>query len=185
MRPSKRDQLIENAINIFNRNGFHASGMDLIAAESGVSKTSIYKHFRTKDDLIIAVLGQRDEMFINWLCNRMVELADEPLGQLIAMFDALEEWFRTPEFRSCMFIKAASEFQDDSDPIHRFSRQHKQRLEQRITELARQAKLAKPMQIARQLMLLKEGAIVTAHMGITDNPSKDAKQAAKVLLGLN
>ena len=182
MRPTKRDELVQKALKAFYRNGFHATGMDMLVAETGISKTSMYKHFRTKEDLILAVLRLRDEQFRNWLYRRMEALADTPGQQLIAMFDALEEWFDEPGYKGCMFIKASSEYQDAAHPIHKQSADHKRMLERHVTELAEKAGLANPNALARQLLLLKEGAIVTAHLGHTDNPAQDAKAAAIQLL---
>lgn len=182
MRPSKRDELVQKALKSFYQNGFNATGMDKLVAETGISKTSMYKHFRTKEDLILAVLRLRDEQFRNWLYRRLEELADEPRGQLIAMFDALEEWFDEPGFKGCMFIKASSEFLDVSSPIHKQSADHKRMLEAHMTDLARQAGLRDPETVVRQLLLLKEGAIVTAHLGHTEYPARDAKAAAIKLI---
>lgn len=182
MRPTKRDELVQKALQAFYRNGFHATGMDMLVAETGISKTSMYKHFRTKEDLILAVLRLRDEHFRNWLYRRMEELADTPRQQLIAMFDALEEWFAEPGYKGCMFIKASSEYQDASHPIHMQSADHKRMLERHIAELVEKAGLADSGRLARQLLLLKEGAIVTAHLGHTDEPAQDAKAAASALV---
>lgn len=185
MRPTKRDELVQKALQTFYRNGFNATGMDMLVAETGISKTSMYKHFRTKEDLILAVLRLRDEQFRNWLYRRMEELANSTQQQLIAMFDALEEWFADAGYRGCMFIKASSEFQDASNSIHKQSADHKRMLEVHITKLAEQSGLADPGALARQLLLLKEGAIVTAHLGHTDNPAQDAKAAAVQLLKMH
>lgn len=182
MRPTKRDELVHKALQIFYRNGFHATGMDKLVEETGISKTSMYKHFRTKEDLILAVLRLRDEHFRNWLYRRMEELADTPRDQLIAMFDALEEWFGEAGYKGCMFIKASSEFQEASHPIHQQSADHKRLLERHLTELAEKAGLKDPATLARQLLLLKEGAIITAHLGHTENPAQEAKEAALRLL---
>ena len=182
MRPTKKDELIEKALLVFYDNGFHASGMDLIANKTGISKTSIYKHFRTKDDLIIAALKRRDDDFRDWFYQRIKELADTPKGQLIAMFDALEEWFETPGYRGCMFIKASSEFQDPKHPIHIASADHKRALEKHLIALAEKAGISNPAVLVRQLLLLKEGAIVTAHLGYVKKPALDAKQAAVALV---
>ena len=182
MRPSKRNELVQKALDVFYRNGFHATGMDMLVDQTGISKTSMYKHFRTKEDLIIAVLRLRDEHFRNWLYRRMEELADTPKQQLIAMFDALEEWFDEAGFKGCMFVKASSEYQDASHPIHQQSADHKRMLERHMIELALKAGLTKPEALARQLLLLKEGAIVTAHLAHTDNPAQDAKAAAVLLV---
>jgi AcrR family transcriptional regulator len=182
MRPTKRDELVQKALQAFYQHGFQATGMDMLVTKTGISKTSMYKHFRTKEDLILAVLRLRDEQFRNWLYRRMEALADTPRQQLIAMFDALEEWFDEPGYRGCMFIKASSEYQDADHVIHQQSADHKRLLERHMTELAEKAGLTDPGGLARQLLILKEGAIVTAHLGHTDNPAKDAKAAAIQLL---
>ena len=185
MSASKRDELVRKALETFYKSGFGATGMDKLAAETGVSKTSMYKHFRTKEDLILAVLRLRDEKFRNWLYRRMEELADTPQEQLIAMFDALDEWFGEPGYKGCMFIKASSEYQEASHPIHKQSADHKRLLESHITELAEKAGLSEPGALARQLLLLKEGSIVTAHLGSTSDPAQDAKAAAVRLVDLH
>ena len=182
MRPSKRDELVRKALEIFYRDGFHATGMDLLAAETGISKTTMSKHFRSKDELILATLRLRDQNFRNWLFRRMAQ-AGSPRAQLLAMFDALEEWFATPEFRSCMFIKAASEYPDPANPIHAQAAEHKRLLFIQLQEIAREAGAADPAALARALLLLKEGAIVTAHLGHEAHPAADAKAAAEALLG--
>jgi len=148
IRPSKRDELVHKALQAFYHNGFHATGMDSLVAETGISKTSMYKHFRSKEDLILAVLSLRDEVFQNRVCRRIEELADTPRDQLIAMFDELQEWFEDPDFRGCMFIKASSEYQDREYPIHKQSAEHKRMLETHIAGLAKAAGLAQPEQLA-------------------------------------
>jgi len=182
MRPTKRDELVRKALSIFYRDGFHATGMDTLAAETGVSKTSMYKHFRTKEELILAVLRLRDEQFCNRIFRRMEELADTPRAQLLALFDALAEWFAEPGFQGCMFVKASAEYQKPDHPIHVQSAEHKRLFFQTVREIAREAGARDPDGLARQLLLLKEGAIVTAHLGHTDAPSDDANEAARVLL---
>jgi len=182
MRPTKRDELVQKALLVFYQNGFHATGMDMLATETGVSKTSMYKHFRTKEDLILAVLRLRDEKFRNWLIRRMEELGDTPQEQLIAMFDALGEWFAEVDFRGCMFVKASSEYQEPDHPIHSQSADHKRLLFAHIRHLTNKTGATDPGALARQLLLLKEGAIVTAQLGYFEDPAGDAKSAAQGLL---
>lgn len=182
MRPSKRDELVEKALEVFYHNGFHATGMDMLAAQTGISKTSMYKHFRTKEDLILATLRLRDEKFCVWLFRRMSELGSTPRGQLIAMFDALKEWFAKKDFRGCMFIKASAEYQEITDPIHILSSEHKRLLFRHIRDLADRAGANDPDALARSLLILKEGAIVTAHLRWQENPAMNAKSAAQILL---
>ena len=182
MRPNKRDELVQKALKIFYRNGFHATGMDMLVAETGISKTSMYKHFRTKEELILAALRLRDELFRNWLIRRMEEIGKTPKEQMVAMFDALGEWFSEPEYRGCMFIKASAEYQEAKHPIHAQAATHKKLLFGHVLKLAEKADVNDPDTLARQLLLLKEGAIVTAHLGHSDNPAEDAKFAARILI---
>ena len=182
MRPTKRDELVHKALEIFYRDGFHATGMDKLSEETGISKTSMYKHFRTKEELILGVLRLRDERFRNWLFRRMEELAESPRQQMLAMFDALGEWFQRPEFRGCMFIKASAEFQDAGHPIHAQAAEHKRLLLNHVRGIAEQAGISEPRILAQQLLLLKDGAIVTAQLKYADDPADDAKTAAIQLL---
>lgn len=185
MRPNKRDELVRKALEVFYANGFHATGMDKLVAETGISKTSMYKHFRTKEDIILAVLRLRDENFRNWLYRRVEALADTPKAQLLAIYDALEEWFVRPEFRGCMFIKASAEFQERDHPIHVQSAEHKRLLTEHYIGIAKAAGLSNPENLIRQLMILKEGAIIMAVMGHSENPAMDAKDAARALINID
>jgi len=182
MRPSKRDELVERALTVFYRNGFHVTGMDRLVAETGISKTSMYKHFRTKEDLILAALTLRDKQFRSWLFRRMKELGTTPRGQLIALFDALKEWFAQEEFRGCMLMKAAAEYQEEADPIHILTVTHKRLLFSKFSAIAQKAGAADPDSLASGLLLLKQGAIVAAQLKMTRNPAMDAKASAKILL---
>ncbi len=182
MRPTKRDELVQKALAAFYRTGFQATGMDRLVVETGVSKTSMYKHFRTKEELILAALRLRDEQFRNFRARRLKALADTPRGQLLALFDVLGEWFRQEGFRGCMFIKASAEYQEKGHPIHALSAEHKRLVFVHVRNLAQAAGAPDPEALARALMLLEEGAIVTAHLGYTTDPAGDAKAAARVLI---
>lgn len=182
MSANKRTDLIQNALPLFYENGFHATGMDLVAKETGVSKTSIYKHFRTKEELILAVLRLRDERFRNWLYRRMEELSATPQGQMLAMFDILKEWFEQDGFQGCMFIKASAEFQSKDHPINAQAYAHKQLLTDHLAKLAAKAGYPHPDDLARKLIILKEGAIVMATMSHNSASASEAKEVAQALL---
>ena len=182
MSASKRDELLQKALVAFYQGGFHAVGMDRLAKETGVSKTAIYKHFRTKEELILATLRLRDEQFRNWLMRRVEALATAPKDKLTAIFDALGEWFDEPGFKSCMFIKASSEYQDRAHPIHATSAEHKRLLEGYFTQCARDAGASNPEELARALLIVKEGAIVLAHLHDSDQVAKDARRTAETLI---
>ena len=182
MSASKRDELVQKALASFYSGGFHAIGMDRLARETGVSKTAIYKHFRTKEELILATLRLRDEQFRNWLRRRIETLATDPRDQLLAIFDVLAEWFEEPGFRSCMFIKASSEYQDASHPIHATAAEHKRLLAIYFTEIAEKAGASDPQALAHQLLIIKEGAIVLAHLHDHKMVAKQASHLARIAI---
>ncbi|UWQ92589.1 TetR family transcriptional regulator [Rhodobacteraceae bacterium M382] len=182
MRPNKREELVSKALTVFYQNGFHATGMDRLVAETGISKTSMYKHFRTKDELILAALRLRDERFRNWFMRRVEELAVAPRDRLLAVFDVLGEWINLDEFKGCMFIKASAEFQDRSHPIHVQSTEHKRLVYDYLSGIAAQAGARDPEQLACQLMILKEGAIVSAILNVGCDAVVQSKAAAKALI---
>lgn len=182
MRPNKRDELVRKALAVYYRGGFHATGMDQLAAETGISKTSIYKHFRTKQALILAVLRLRDENFRTSFRRRIEDLATSPASRLLAIFDVLDEWIAEDGFRGCMFIRAGAEFQDEADPIRVQAGEHKRILLGYFSRLCRDAGARDPDQLARQLLVLKEGAIVTAVLGHDTDPAGAARSAAEILI---
>jgi AcrR family transcriptional regulator len=182
MSASKKELLITNALKIFYRDGFHATGMDKLAKEVGISKTSIYKHFRTKEELIVAVINHQDETFTKWFVDYVESKSKNPKKKLLIMFDALEEWFETDNFCGCMFNKAVAEYQEMQDPIHEASANHKNNFLGYIKQNASEAKLKKPELLASQLLTLIEGATAVAKMSGIDMAAANAKSAAKTLI---
>lgn len=182
MRPSKKDEIVERVTELFYRHGFQATGMDQLVAETGISKTSIYNHFPTKDLLILAALDRRDAMIRDKLFARMRELGDGPREQLLALFDALYEWFSEPDFKGCMFVKACSEFQDDANPINQRACRHVADIVDELARLARKAELLEPEHVAQQLAVLKEGAIAMATMRGTPEVALAAKTMAQQVI---
>lgn len=181
MRPSKREEIIGQALTLFYRYGFHATGVDFIVQKTGISKTTIYAHFSSKDDLICAVLARRDGDFRQWLAQRVNTLADTPIDKLYCIFDALDEWFEQPEFSSCLFIKAASEYQDRNHAIFQQAQQHKSALVKYFMALSQEAGLENAETVANNLLLLKEGAIIAAHFKLMPKPGAHAKGMLKHL----
>lgn len=182
MSASKRDILVRNAMNVLYREGFNSTGMDKLAEKTGVSKMTMYKHFKSKDELILAALRLRDEEFLAGFIRQVEEAADDPKGRLLAVFEALDVWINGRDFYSCIFIKATAEFQDPSHPINRISAEHKKKVLAFISDLAHEAGAKEPDLLARQLFMLTEGEIVTAFILGKKGVCEDAKAAAKTLI---
>lgn len=184
---SRRDDLVETALKLFYMHGFNATGIDRILAESGVAKMTLYKHFRSKDELILAALHLRDERFRNWLMSEMEKASSDPEERLLAMFDALETWFRGKAFKDlgfsgCAFINAASEFAAHDHPAHRIASEHKRRIVDYLEKTCREAQLPQPERLAECLALLKEGAIATAHVRNMPEAAMLARDMARTMI---
>lgn len=182
MTSIRRDHLVDTALTLFSRNGFHATGIDRILSESGVAKMTLYKHFKSKDELILAALRRRDELHRNWFMREVEKLASTPRERLLALFTALENWFESEEFSGCCFIHATAEYGDKDDPIHAAAAEHKRLVRAYVRELAESAQVKEPDVLTDQLMLLMEGAIVSAHMTSDSAPAAQARAAAEVLI---
>lgn len=182
MPPSRREQLVDRAAEIFYRNGFKACGIDKVLRDAGVAKMTLYHHFRSKDELILAALRHRDERFRNWLVRTVEASTRDPRQRLLAVFDALAEWIAGDDFHGCMFINAAAEFGDLSNPIHSTAAEHKRLVRNYLESLAGQAGAAKPRELACQISLLVEGAVVMAHVSGDADAAKSAQAAAVLLL---
>lgn len=182
MAASRRDELVETALELFYRGGFHATGIDSILAAAGVAKMTLYKHFRSKDDLIIAALQLRDTRFREWFWTAVDNRARSPRKRLLAVFDVLEEWFGAAGFRGDMFINAAAEYDTADHPVRLAAAQHKSEMRRHLVDLAAAAGAKDACSLADQLVLLIDGAIVTAHVAGNARAAKHGRRAAKLLL---
>ncbi len=182
MAASKREQLVETALELFCSGGFHATGIDRILAESGVAKMTLYNHFKSKDELILAALRLRDERFRNWFMRDVERRTRDPRGRLLACFDALAEWFARPDFSGCTFINAAAEFGQSGNPIHGACAEHKRLVAAYVRDLVEAAGATEPQDLADGLVLLMEGAIVMTHVADDAEAAAKAKRAAEVLI---
>ena len=179
---TRRDVLVDTALDLFCRDGFHATGIDKILAESGVAKMTLYKHFRSKDELILAALRRRDERFRNWFMRAVEQASGDPRERLLAMFDVLGTWFRKPEFYGCVFINASAEYGGPDHPVHATSAEHKRLMLGYVRELAAAAGARDAEQLACELMLLMEGAIVMAQITCSSHSAERARGAAEKLV---
>lgn len=182
MSSTKRDHLIDTALELFSRDGFHATGIDKILSVSGVAKMTLYNHFKSKDELILAVLRRRDETFRNWFMRSVEASADNPRDRLLAIFDAMEQWFRQEGFCGCTFINATAEFGERGDAIQGSCAEHKRLVLNYIERLAGAAGARNPAELAFALNLLVEGAIVTAQVMGKMDAAQQAKRAAEILI---
>jgi len=170
MSASTKDRLIHAAHDLFYARGFHAVGLDAILSDVGVTKTTFYNHFTTKEDLVRAVLEWHDLWWKNEFRTMLRTLGgDQPKKQLLAVSDALEQVLRQTEFNGCFFVNVAVQFPQPHDPAHQAAAAHKRNMEDIIRELAGYAGACDPKAMAQEISLVMEGAYVTRQ--VTANPS--------------
>lgn len=182
MPVSKREQLVDTAMRLFCSDGFQRVGIDRIVAEAGVAKMTLYNHFKSKDDLVLAALRRRDELFRNNFSRQVEAAADTPAGRLAALFDVLHAWINGDDFSGCMFCNAAAEYRDASSPIRALAAEHKRLMLAYIRSLAEQAGAEHPEGLAEHLNLLLEGAISQALTAGDLDAARTAARAARVVL---
>lgn len=175
-RAQKREHLIDVAAALFNRLGYHAAGVDYVIAEAGIAKTTLYRHFKSKEELIVAVLRRIDEQFRDDMRRAVDGLAREPRQKILATFDFLEEWFKDRTFYGCPFMGAAGEYGERSSPVFQEAAMHKRLVVAYFEELVRAARLEHPRRLAEEINLLHEGATAVAH--ITGDPGAAGKAKA-------
>lgn len=180
----KRDHLMATAWRLFYRDGLRVVGIDTILAEAGVAKMTLYNHFASKEELIIAILEKRDLEFRASLMERIASAGPDPTQRLLAVFDWLEGWFASEGFKGCVFIRAVSEYPDPTHPIHQTAWRHKVAVKAALADLCTAAGARDPAALAETLSLLIDGAIVTAHATQSTSPARSARATAAALLQL-
>src|SRR6266702_1558555 len=141
MKPDKLDtrrRILDTAAELFYREGVRGVGVDRIAAESGLAKMTLYYHFKSKDELVVAWLRRRDEEWMSWLESAVENRDGTPL----------REWFETPDFRGCAFINAHAELGSSSPAAAGIVASHKHALTEYLARLARADGAAKPEALA-------------------------------------
>jgi len=179
-RPPARDRILATSTSLFYRHGINNVGIDRVIDESGVAKATLYRHFASKDALVVAFLARINADWTAWL-RSVVEKVDPP-DRPLAVFDALESWFETPTFRGCPFIATAAEIRDPGHPIHQAAWSFKRELRDYLERLLVEAGSTRPRSLADQLLLLVDGAVVRAAMEGGVAPAHAAKAAARALL---
>lgn len=181
---SKEEKILDTAISLFLEHGFHATGIDTIVAKSGITKRTLYKHFNSKEGLIIAALKKHHTDFLTNFGAGVLAQETSPKAQILAIFDVAEAWFEAgKKFQGCFFINAIGEFTDDEGQIRQEIQKFKNHVQAFIKDLAKQAKLPSPEVLSKQIALLLEGAIVVAQTSGNAKSAQEAKTIAAQLIG--
>lgn len=158
-----KQKLFQTAARLFYQHGYRAIGVDTIAAESGIGKMTLYRHFPSKDELIVAFLRQSNEDFWNYF-EQSTKDAPTAREKLLAFFEALQQYVVGPPCYGCPFINVASEYPDVEYAGHQVALEHKQSVQARFTQLAKEAGARQPEALANALMLLMDSAYMASRM---------------------
>lgn len=174
--------IINVAGELFYQNGVNTTGVNTICAEAGVTKATLYSHFPSKDILIAECLRVLDTRYYDWFVRRVSQRSSDPDERIRIVFEVLDEWFHNESFRGCAFMNASVELAEDEHPGRAEALAHKVRTVDYLEQLARDANIARPRSFAKQLMLLMEGAIITAVVQEDPNAARTAGAMAAALL---
>ena len=178
MISTSREKLIRSAYELFYRQGFHAVGLDQIIRNAGVTKTTFYNHFDSKETLVVEVMKWRNGLWPAHLRQTLRKRAGmRPRAQLMALFDVLDEVWGSDGYHGCLFIRAAAEFPLPHDPVHVVAQTFLRQLTLAIRELAAFAGARNPKALSRELVVLMAGCYAQSQM---DDPA-DAAQIGKRL----
>lgn len=156
-----KDKLLNTATQLFCHNGFTATGVDVIANTSGVAKSTLYAHFKSKENLIVAVLDREGQAWRSWFFGRLNETSGTPTQKLARVFDILQDWFEHPEFYGCPFLNAITE-KSSNGQARVAAASHKSHLNLWIKAQALELGHPDPDGYVRELVVLIDGAIVAA-----------------------
>jgi AcrR family transcriptional regulator len=177
-----RERILDAAYELFSRQGIQAVGIDAVISRSGVARQTLYRHFASKEDLVLAFLERREELWTKgWLEEEVSARAAEPAERLLAIFDVFDEWFHRRDFEGCSFINVMLEHPDPADRVHRAGVAYLAGIRGFLEGLARAAGIADAEDFARQWHILMKGSIVAAAEGDQD-AARRAKRIGGALL---
>ncbi len=176
-----RERILETAYELFSRRGVRDVGVDEVIESAGVAKATLYRHFGSKDALVIAFLEQREERWtLGWVEAEARRRGSTPEEQLLAIFDAFDEWFQRDDFEACSFINVLLEM-GSHHPTGMACVQHLENIRSVVAGLAGEAGLRDPESFARSWHILMKGSIVSAAEGDRE-AARRAQAMARLLI---
>ena len=159
-----RARILETAAELFYQEGVRAVGVDLVVERSGVAKTSLYRHFATKDDLVVAFVEQEDAEYWSDWDEVAAGARGDAQAELLAHLRWISRHIAAPKYRGCAFLNVATEFPSPGHPARAVAARNKTELHRRLTQLAKQLDVRNPSALADQLVLLIDGAYVNGQL---------------------
>jgi AcrR family transcriptional regulator len=178
-----RERILSTAYELFSRHGIRAVGVDAIIQGSGVARMTLYRHFASKDALVLAFLERREQRWTqDWLQHEVERRTVDPSERLLGIFDVFDEWFQRQDFEGCSFINVLLEITDPQSQLHRASASYLAKIRAFVEELATEAGVADPSDLAHKWHILMKGSIVAAGEG-DHRAARRAREIAALVLG--
>ena len=179
---SARERILATASELFYREGIRAIGVDTVVERSGVSKTSLYRLFESKDALIAAFAAEQDRLFWTWWDRTEEQHADDPRAMLEALLSGIAKRITHPAYRGCPFLNLATEFPDDNHPGRVIARRNKEEMRTRLAAVLGKLGVGDPNRTASQIALIVNGAYVTGLIAQPADLRGDLSDAVMKLL---
>jgi AcrR family transcriptional regulator len=177
-----RERILSTAYELFSRHGIRAIGVDAIIQRSGVARMTLYRHFASKDALVLAFLERREQRWTqDWLQHEVERRTVDPSERLLAIFDVFHEWFQRQDFEGCSFINVLLEMTDPQSQLHRASASYLAKIRAFVEELATEAGVEDPSALAHKWHILMKGSIVAAGEG-DRRAARRAREVAALVL---
>ena len=180
--PIARDRILDSAYDLFSRRGIRAVGIEEVIERAAVAKATLYRHFPSKNDLVLAFLRKREEVWTHgWVETEARRRGVTPEASLLCIFDLFDEWFHRSDFEGCSFVNVLLETADLGHPVGRASADHLENIRNVLRSLAVEAGLRDTDEFARSFHILMKGCIMQAGEGDRD-AAKRAKEMARDLI---
>jgi AcrR family transcriptional regulator len=178
-----RERILTTAYELFARRGIRGVGIDELIDRADVAKATFYRHFPSKNDLVLAFLQRREQLWTReWVEDEARKRGETPEEQLLAIFDLFDEWFQRDDFEGCSFVNVLLEFPEGSHPLGRASAEHLETIRSVVRQLAAEAGLRDPEEFALSWHILMKGSIVQRGEG-DRLAAKRAQLIARLLIG--
>ena len=179
---SARERILGSAYELFSVHGVRAVGVDDVIVRAGVAKATLYRHFPSKDVLVLAFLERREDVWTRgWIEAETRRRATTARDRLVAIFDLFDEWFHRDDFEGCPFANVLVESADRAGPVARACIEHLERVRGIVHDLAAEAELRDVDNFAHAFHILMQGAIAHAEGG-DDNAARRAQTMARDLI---
>lgn len=178
----KKLEIVKWAFDRFYEGGFHATGIDTMMADSGISKRTLYKYFSSKEELIEAVLDYYGAGIVNELFDPLMAAGDDPRQQIMAFFDIRKAMIDKNPIRGCLGIKASQEYVGKHEGIAALGKNAALYVERKFIEMCERADFIQPAKLGKQINILFQGALLLSQVFGDSAPFVSAKAAASALL---